>query len=285
MKVFRFNVNDLKTIYLPLPILSEQQSIANYLDEKTSKIDQLISNKREQIEKLKEIRKIEIFTAVTKGLDPNVKLKPSGIEWLGDIPIHWEVSRIKDVSDIHGGNGFPDNLQGFEEGDLPFLKVSDINGKDRQVSIANNYVTNDVISDKGWNIVPENSILTAKIGAALSKNHRKINEIECIIDNNMIAIKNNKRISSLYLYYISKIIDFDWFNNPGAIPSLSMRHFLPFHICLPNEHEQTSIANYLDEKTSKIDQLVNNLENQIEQLEEVRKIEIYNAVTGKIKIA
>ena len=85
----------------------EQTCIANYLDEKTSKLDQLISNKKAQIDRLKEIRQIEINTAVTKGLDPNVTYKPSGIEWLGDIPEHWEVKRLKDVLKFYNNVRIP----------------------------------------------------------------------------------------------------------------------------------------------------------------------------------
>ena len=81
--------------------IEEQTAIANYLDEKTSKLDQLISNKKAQIDRLKEIRQIEINTAVTKGLDPNVALKPSGIEWLGDIPEHWELWKLSSTYGLY----------------------------------------------------------------------------------------------------------------------------------------------------------------------------------------
>jgi len=90
------NKEELGKTIIVFPNITEQTAIANYLDERTAKLDKLIKNKGEQIEKLKEMRQIEINTAVTKGLNPDAKMKPSGIEWLGDIPEHWEMRRLKD---------------------------------------------------------------------------------------------------------------------------------------------------------------------------------------------
>lgn len=89
---------------------------------------------------------------------------------------------------IIGGNGFPESLQGNESGDFPFCKVSDINGKDDYVDNALNWITNAIVEENRYNIIPSGSILIAKIGAALAKNHRKINTIDCCIDNNTQAL-------------------------------------------------------------------------------------------------
>ena len=88
----------LERVEMPLPPAKEQESIANYLDTETDRIDQLITNKRQQIEKLNELRQITISHAVTQGLNADVSMKDSGIEWLGKIPAHWKVRRIKDIS-------------------------------------------------------------------------------------------------------------------------------------------------------------------------------------------
>jgi type I restriction enzyme S subunit len=104
------------------------------------------------------------------------RYKDSGVEWIGDIPEHWELRRIKFIGTLYSGNGFKEELQGKEEGDYPFYKVSDINGDGKLVTFSNNYVDKDDIVNNRWNIIPQNSILFAKIGEALKKNHRKINE-------------------------------------------------------------------------------------------------------------
>ncbi|EFA29502.1 type I restriction-modification system S subunit, partial [Haemophilus influenzae HK1212] len=127
-----------------------------------------------QIALLKEHKQILIQNAVTRGLNPDVPLKDSGVEWIGQVPEHWEVVSMKRVVKEHSGNGFPIDLQG-NNGNIPFLKVSDFSeNQDKYIFKWNNSVTNKVIKQKKWNIVPKNSIVTAKIGEALRKNHRKI---------------------------------------------------------------------------------------------------------------
>ena len=110
-------------------------------------------------------------------------MKNSGIEWIGEIPAEWDTIKFKHLFNIVSGNGFSENLQGNDFGDIPFCKCSDINGNDIFVSSAKNYISLDCQKENNFNLIPENSILIAKIGEALKKNHRKINTIKCCIDN------------------------------------------------------------------------------------------------------
>ncbi|MBL0065483.1 MAG: restriction endonuclease subunit S [Bacteroidetes bacterium] len=120
----KLNQKDLGGIEVYSPILSEQLTIANYLDHQTQKIDRLIANKKAQAEKLKELRQIEINNAVTKGLNPNAELKDSGIDWLGKIPKHWAVKRLKNVSEkITDGEHIAPN---FTDSGMPFLSAKDV---------------------------------------------------------------------------------------------------------------------------------------------------------------
>lgn len=111
------------------------------------------------------------------------KYKDSGINWIGEVPFDWKVRRIKDFFAILGGNGFPDIEQGNETAEIPFLKVSDINSENYEVSTSINYVDRATVLKNGWNIIPTNSIIIGKIGEALKKNHRKINIVECLSKN------------------------------------------------------------------------------------------------------
>lgn len=210
--------------------------------------------------------------------------KDSGIEWIGEIPSHWEVNRFKYLFFEHSGNGFPNELQGRSKGEIPFFKVSDLNKEGITVEYSNNYVSFNDVSDNGWNIVPEKSILTAKIGESLKKNHRKISSVQCIIDNNCLGIEPIS-INGKYAFYQLRIIDFDWFVNPGAIPSISMEklrnHFFPIS---PSPEEQTAIASYLDRKTSEIDELIADKKRLLELYEEEKTAIINQAVTGKWKM-
>jgi type I restriction enzyme S subunit len=207
------------------------------------------------------------------------KYKPSGVEWIGEIPENWEITKIKFLFQEHSGNGFPEDMQGKESGDIPFIKVSDLNKSGITVDSSKNYVSIKDAAIRKWNIVPENSILTAKIGEALKKNHRKINIVKCLIDNNCIALYPEK-LNPKFAYYFLTTIDFDWFTNPGAVPSVSVDKLKNFKVVTTATiEEQAQIAAYLDYKTQQIDTLIANKEKLIELLQEERTAIINQAVT------
>lgn len=206
--------------------------------------------------------------------------KDSGVEWIGEVPEGWEVIRMRYVFNFLSGTGFPNLYQGKTEGNYPFYKVSDINRNGIDVSLANNYVTRANVVENGWTIIPEKSILLAKIGEALKKNHRKINASECLIDNNMLAlIKKNNYYDISYLYYLMLLIDMVWFINPGAVPSIDLNKLRDFFVAIPEKAEQTAVAAYLDRKTVQIDNLISKKQKLIELLKEERAAIINQAVT------
>lgn len=141
------------------------------------------------------------------------EMKDSGIEWVGKIPKEWNVIKFKYIFSLIGGNGFPEFLQGNESGEYPFCKVSDINGDSDYVDTAANYVSADIVQSHHFNIIPVNSIIVAKIGAALHKNHRKVNSVPCCIDNNTQALVPIRNDFIRYLLYLTKCIDMAWFDN------------------------------------------------------------------------
>jgi len=254
--------------------LTEQTAIANYLAEKTNKLDQLIKNKKAQIAQLKEIRQIEINTAVTKGLDPNTKLKASGIEWLGDIPEHWEVKRIKNLSFLSGEKVFD-----YSDGDF-LVALENI------TSWTGKLIKSDNSFEEGGIQFNSNSVLFGKLRPYLAKAYRPEKSGICVSE--ILSINCESWLNRDFLFYrllSDAFIDVINGSTFGAkMPRANWLFISSLKMPLPSVQEQTAIANYLAEKTSKIDHLVSNLENQIAQLEEVRKIEIFNAVTGKIKI-
>lgn len=269
-------------VVLPNPI--QQKKIADYLDDKCGKIDQAIEGQKKIIEKLKEYKQSVITEAVTKGLDPNVPMKDSGIEWIGQIPEHWKIIKFKYLFEIIGGNGFPDKLQGIETGDYPFCKCSDINGKQLYIETAKNWVTQSIVNEYKFNIIPKNSILIPKIGEALKKNHRKINKCECIVDNNMQALIPKSSSNILFKYYLTSIINMLWFDNGGTVPSINNSKLKNFFVPKPSSDEQTKISSYLEEKCKKIDFSIQQKEETIEKLTEYKKSLIYECVTGKKEV-
>ena len=205
--------------------------------------------------------------------------KDSGIEWLGEIPEHWEVKRLKYLIKEHSGNGFPVELQGNKKAEIPFYKVSDLNTNGIFLTYAKHYVTKKLVKTMKWNLIPRNSVIAAKIGEALKKNNRKIIKHESVIDNNCVAIEP-KNINYKYNYYLHTLIDFDWFLNPGAVPSISIFKYKNFKVVLPSKLEQIQIANFLDKKTAQIDKAIRLKEELIERLKEKRQVLIHNAVTS-----
>lgn len=211
-------------------------------------------------------------------------MKNSGVEWIGEIPDEWEVKKFKYFFDIYGGSGFKEEYQGQEKGDFPFCKASDINGAEKNLMTARNYVSQELVDKESYIVIPKNSILVSKIGEALKKNHRKINLVNCIVDNNCEGFVLNSKNEINYLYYVLKCIDMPWFDNGGTIPSVN--NFKLKNFFLPNclyDHQQR-IASYLDKKCSKIEETIQNQQQVIEKLKAYKQSLITEAVTGKIKI-
>ena len=154
------------------------------------------------------------------------QMKDSGIAWIGEIPEKWEIIKFKYVFSIIGGNGFPESLQGQTEGTYPFCKVSDINGHSDYVDAAVNYVSDEAVQVNGFSVIPHGSIIIAKIGAALLKNHRKINSVPCCIDNNTQALVPIRDDNIRYLLYLTRCINMGWFDNNSTVPSLNNNKLL-----------------------------------------------------------
>lgn len=207
------------------------------------------------------------------------QMKDSGVEWIGEIPEKWNAKKFKYIFSIIGGNGFPENLQGNCNGDYPFFKCSDINGTEREVLLAKNFVNSNIVDKYKFNIIPSDSILMAKIGEALKKNHRKINKKPCIVDNNMQALVFKSYECLMYYHYLSTILDMMWFDNGGTIPSVNNVKLKNFLLPNPPLSEQKAIADYLDAKCAKIDAFIAKQKTVIEKLKEYKQSVITEAVT------
>ena len=278
---------DFEAMPMPVPMLPEQRAIADYLDTETAHIDTLISKKRRLIELLAEYRTALITQTATRGLDPSPRLRPSGVDWLGDIPTHWEARRLKDVGKLVGGAGFPETLQGVEGEELPFFKVGDLSKAKDGLWLVNSEhtISRETATSLRAQVVPKDAIAYAKIGAALLLNRRRIVAQPSCIDNNMSAyIPDASRIATKWALYTLCLIDFGLHVNPGAVPSLSEgdQAFIP--IAIPPIAEQRAIADYLDTETACIEALSSRVKAVIKLLEEYRKALITAAVTGDLAI-
>ena len=273
--------NDFRSFKVPVPPLDEQQRIADYLDGECARIDSIVEKTHASIVEYKKLKQALITRAVTKGIRPARPMKDSGIEWIGDVPTNWEIIKLKYLFSIIGGNGFTDILQGNTTGDYPFCKVSDINGEADYVDTAFNWVSQSVVDDNRFNVIPIGSIIMAKIGAALAKNHRKINTVRCCIDNNTQALVPKRKDDICYLLYLSKCIDMSWFDNNSTVPSINNPKLLNFFVPSPPLDEQQRIASFLDDKCARIDSVIEKKGRLVTELERLKKSLIFEYVTGK----
>ena len=288
------NTQILGSVIIPIPSKTEQLTIANYLDDQTQKIDRLIANKKTQAEKLKELRQIEINNAVTKGLNPNAEMKDSGIEWLGKIPKHWEVKKIKQL--------LKPEKNAIKTG--PFgsdLKFEDLIEEGIKVYNQRSVLDNDWKSGEGYisaekyeslrtcTIFPDDIVITTRGTIGKVSIFPSDAELGILHPCLMRIQMNSQRILNDYLKII--INDSSFFfealklaSNATTIDVIYSDSLKEVKIPVPPTNEQIEITTYLQKRVSAIDQLIKNIEAQIEKLQEVRKIKIYEAVTGKIKV-
>lgn len=280
------NRSDLLKLNIIFPPKSQQNAIANYLDHHTSRIDKEISLLEKKVEKLDEYKQALIYETVTKGLDKNVKMKDSGIEWIGMIPEHWEVKRVKDVYVYNNGYAFSDNDYSEKNNGNYLIKITHVTENGIQEN--ENLCINVTEITKKFKI-QNNSILYALSGATAGKTCFFENSIKNFYLNQRVAQIKNKKGLTKYLFYMlnNKIFSYLILNlkPQTAQPNIGKadldNSFIPFVLDI---NEQQSIANYLDEKCSKIDNKKELVNKKIELLKEYKQSLIYEAVTGKINI-
>lgn len=142
----------------------------------------------------------------------------------------------------------------------------------------------DLVISERYNIIPKDSILFSKIGEALKKNHRKINTVPCIVDNNCAALVSKRKINIEFYYYVFYMINMCKFDNGGTIPSVNSSQLLASSIIYPDINEQQRIVNFLDKKTSAIDSIIEKITTEIDTFKTYRRALINEAVTGKLNI-
>lgn len=276
---------DINNFEILVPSLEEQIAIANYLDTKTQAVDKKVRLLKKKIGYYQELRKSLIHETVTRGLDKNVKLKESGIDWIGQIPEHWEVRRLKDVGRLVLGKMLNTSAQiNYEL--KPYLKSKNINWL---------YVDTDEVEEMYFN---KNELVRYKIkkgdllfseGGEVGKTCIWNDEIcECYIQNSVHKFTAFSGHDSRYLMYHSFCLGasnyYDGIVNQVSIKHLTWEKLNIVLFIIPPLPEQTQIADYLAEKISKIDQIIANIQTQIITLKELRKTLINDVVTGKIKV-
>ena len=270
------SMDDIKALSIPRPTIPEQRAIAAFLDREIERIDALVEKKERLIELLQEKRTALISHAVTKGLDPNVPMKDSGVEWLGKIPRHWEVKRLKRLvsSPVEKGKGR----------ELPFIDLENIvpaegrvlEGYDWPEKFADEYAT-FLVGD----------VLFGKLRPYLAK-CLCADRAGCCPTELLIFRPRAGAYCSKYLHYL--VLSRLFLSRAEAMsygtkmPRTSWDKLGPTHTWCPPQHEQDAIVSFLDRETQKIDALVAKVREAIERLKEYRTALISAAVTGKIDV-
>lgn len=283
---FGLSIETIKSVSVFLPPLREQQRIAEYLDKKTEQIDQLIANKEKLIECLKEERTAIINQAVTKGINPNAKLKPSAVEWIGEIPEDWEVKKLKYVAKINSSNKHryisenPEQTVIF----LPMEKVYESGHIDQELTKK----VKDAVN--GFTYFEKGDIIVAKITPCFE------NGKGALLDNlksdfgfgstEFHTLRAGNNLDRRFLYFITKT---ELFMNMGEalmtgaagqkrVPTEFLKNFL---IAVPPKKTQVKIVDFIHKETNKIDQTTSVIAREIELIKEYKIALINEVVTGK----
>lgn len=262
-------VEDIKGFTFNIPFLSEQQRIVDYLDEKLAKISSRIEVLERQQNAYLRLKKSIIHQAVTRGLNPNVSLKDSSIEWIGMVPEHWERNRIKDVVSLRNE------------------KTSDTSPKyialENIVSWDATFIESNAETEGINNIFKSGDILFGKLRPYLAKGF--IPDYDGICSTEFFVMCAKHGVSSLFVrYYIlsQRVIDYIKHKVAGVkMPRTNWNEFGSIPLFLPPLSEQQTIVNYLDEKCAKIDSAIENIVKQIDASKRLKRALINEVITGQ----
>lgn len=281
------NANYLK-LCVYLPPLTEQTAIANFLDQKTAEIDQAIALKTDLIERLKEYKQITIQHAVTRGLDPNAKMKASGVEWIGDIPEIWSCQKLKLVSQfvLDGTHGsYPRVYDGYR-----LLSVRNIINSQFVFRDDDSRVSLRHFKEISSNFLPQKGdIMLAIVGATLGKVAIVESVEEAFVTQRSLAtIRTNAKCKNSFVAFFMSSFSFQSYlwNNTGfsAQPGVYLNTLKNSYIPVPPLAEQAAIVAHIEAISAKIDQATDQAQQQINTLTEYKTVLINAAVTGKIKV-
>ena len=284
------STQSLKNIYLNIPTEKEQTQIANFLDHETAQIDTLIDKQQTLIQLLKEKRQAVISHAVTKGLNPDAPMKNSGVEWLGEVPEHWEVWKFQHIAPIItcGIASTPTYVD--EDEGMPFLSAQNI--RDNKLSLHKyNYIPYQLHEQLTKYRKPEmGDLLVTRVGAGIGD--------ACVIDIEMefsiyvslthIRVDPLIGLNKFVMYFFGsdycKYLNYQGTVTGGGVGNLNVGNLERYKIPLPDLVEQTNIVHYLETESAKFDNLIRKSEQAIQLMQERRTALISAAVTGKIDV-
>ena len=253
----------LNQVVLPCPSISEQNQIVAFLDTETARIDNLVAKQEKLIELLEEQRKSIISHAVTKGLNPNAPMKDSGVEWLGDVPEHWKIGRLKNLLSINNGSDYKEFEVENSENSYPV------------------YGSGGVFTYSSKYIYDQESVLLGRKGT-INKPLYVTSPFWAV--DTMFYSQVKQGVHGKYVYYQALGFPYDRYSSNTALPSMTQTDLLNLSVAIPIISEQIEITRFLDNENAMFDNLISKQQALIEKLKEYRASIISHAVTGKIDI-
>lgn len=279
--------SNIMELPVAMPPATEVDLLLAHLDRETVRIDALIEKKTRFIELLREKRQALITHAVTKGLDPSVKMKNSGVEWLGEVPEHWGVSPLKHLVRFRsGGTPSKDNLE-FWNGDIPWASAKDL--KQEVLADTIDHLNQSAIESGAASLVPSGSILVVVRGMILARLFPVVETlVPMAINQDLKALVPSEKLNSRYLAHLlrgSSTESLSRLEEAGhGTKALRMENWISIELPVPPLHEQLAIIEMLDIQTARLDSLADKTERSIERLKERRSALITAAVTGQIDL-
>ena len=278
----RISRSTLGKIKLILPPIAEQEAIAAYLDARCADIDKVVATQEKRIALLQELKQSEITQAVTRGLNPDARMKDSGVEWIGMVPEHWEVKKVSWLFSIGSGTTPSTSRKEYyaEEG-TNWLQTGDLN--DGHITETSKKITDLALKECGLTIYPINSLVVAMYGATIGK--VGLLDIETTT-NQACCVLYNSKLDYKYAYYAfladkpNLLIE----AYGGGQPNISQEKIKHQRIACPPNDEQVEIAEYLDRRCGEIDKQIGAVTKQIELLREYKQALITEVVTGKRRV-
>lgn len=276
----------MKKIMIPIPNDDEQQKIADFLDEKVGEIDSVIAKTKETIEDYKKYKQAIITDAVTKGLNPDVEMKESGVEWIGDIPKYWKIFRIKNIAK-EIGDGLHSTPEYDGNGDVFFINGNNIGDEYLNIKENTNKLNETEREKYKLPLLNENTIMIALNGATYGKTSFYNGE-KVLLGKSAGYITLSETCNKRYVRYFLQSYSAKYFMalslNGTTIQNLSLNTLNNFYITFPDMEEQQRIVEFLDIKCSEIDKLLAKKEELLADLEDYKKSFIYEYVTGKKEV-
>jgi type I restriction enzyme S subunit len=278
------NFEQIGNMLVPIASLDEQATVTAFLDRETAKIDALVAEQEQLITLLKEKRQAVISHAVTKGLDPSVPMKDSGVEWLGEVPVHWAVSALSYLSFIETGSTPDRSEPRYWNGAIPWLKTGEINWE--PIREAEEFITEEGLANSAAKLSKPGTMLMAMYGQGVTRGRVALLEIEAAYNQACAAISFGPRILPEFgrYFFMAAYEHIREGGNETSQMNLSAGLIAKFRLPVPPIGEQASIVRLLDKELSQLQVLGGEADKAISLLNERRAALISAAVTGQIDV-